>query len=222
MVSTGIMAALLHRERTGQGQKLELSLLETTIFSLVPMDGEFFATGKVPPRMGDARKDFAPTGTFETADGKFLYISVCSQEEWVRLCAALGHPGWKEDERYQDNTSRVKHRPALRDEIQTCLRQQSLACWSENLDCHHVPWAPVHKVMEALQDPQTEHNQILVDMQHPLAGKIKLMGNPARFTKTPSQYRLPPPGLGEHTESVLREVEYTDEQIRQFRNSKVI
>jgi crotonobetainyl-CoA:carnitine CoA-transferase CaiB-like acyl-CoA transferase len=222
LVSTGIMAALIHRQRSGQGQKLELSLLETTIFSLVPMDGEFFATGKVPPRMGDARKECAPTGSFETADGKLLYLSICSEEAWARLCAALNCPGWKEDVRYQDNAARVKHRPALRDEIQACLRQQPLAYWNENLDYHHVRWAPVHSVMEALRDPQTEHNQILVDMQHPVAGKITLMGNPARFTKTPAQYRLPPPGLGEHTESVLREAGYTDEQIRQFRDSKVI
>ena len=222
LVATGIMAALTHRQRTGQGQKLELSLLETTIFSLVPMDGEFFATGKVPPRMGDARKDFSPTGSFETADGKSLYISICSEASWAGLCTALNRPGWMQDARYRDNAARIKNRAALRNEIQVCLREQPLACWSEAFDCHNVPWAPVHTVMEALRDPQTEHNQILVDMQHSVAGKITLTGNPARFTKTPAQYRLPPPQLGEHTESVLREAGYTDEQIRRFRDSKVI
>ncbi len=222
LVATGIMAALLHRQRTGEGQKLELSLLDTTLFSLVPMEGEFFMTGKLPPRMGSARKDFAPTGSFETAEGKWIYLSVLSEEPWAGLCTALERPEWHTDPRYRDNAGRVAHRAALAGEIRACLRQKPLAYWIERLDGHEVPWGPVHTVTEALHDPQTRHNGMLIDMQHPVAGKITLMGHPVKFERTPAQYRLPPPGLGEHAEGVLRDAGYTDEQIRTLRERKVI
>jgi crotonobetainyl-CoA:carnitine CoA-transferase CaiB-like acyl-CoA transferase len=222
LVASGIMAALLRRQRTGQGQKLELSLLDTTLFSLVPMEGEFFATGKLPPRMGTVRKDFAPTGSFETADGKSLYLSVLSDEAWAGLCASLERPEWRRDARFRDNASRVAHRTPLAREIQACLLAQPLAHWAERLDRHEVPWAPVHTVTEALRDPQTQHNRMLIDVEHPVAGKITLMGHPVRFAQTPAQYRLPPPGLGQHSERVLREIGYTDEQIGTLRERKVI
>ena len=221
LVASGIMAALLRRQRTGEGQKLELSLLDTTLFSLVPMEGEFFATGALPPRMGSARKDFAPTGSFETADGKSIYLSVFTEEAWGNLCAVLGHPEWREEPLFQDNAGRVRNRRGLHDRIRRCLLEKSLAEWGKRLDRHDVPWAPVHTVTEALHDPQTRHNGMLVEMSHPVAGPITLMGHPAKFETTPAQYRLPPPGLGEHAEEILRKASYTDEQIRGLRERKV-
>jgi crotonobetainyl-CoA:carnitine CoA-transferase CaiB-like acyl-CoA transferase len=123
---------------------------------------------------------------------------------------------------FRDNASRVKNRRNLHERIQRRLRESSLAGWADRFDRHEVPWAPVHTVTEALHDPQTRHNRMLVDMQHRVAGTITLMGHPVKFGETPAQYRLPPPGLGEHTEEILREAGYVDEQIRGLRERKVI
>lgn len=222
LMATGVMAALIHRQRTGQGQKLEVNLLDATLFSVVPMEGEYLATGSVPPRMGSARKDFASTGSFETAEGKWVYLSVLSEEAWTGLCAALDRSEWSSDPCFRDNAARLAHRTALAGEIQTCLRRKPLPYWAERLDRHAVPWAPVHSVTEALRDPQTHLNGMFVEVQHPVADTLGMLGHPVKFGKTPAQYRLPQPGLGEHSESLLREAGYTAEQIRTLRERKVI
>ncbi len=222
LMAYGIMAALIHRHRTGKGQKIELSLLDTTLFSLIPRDGEYFATGQSPPRMGTAHASFAPSQGFETSDGKLIYISVFTETAWYNLCDALEHPEWKDDPLFLDNRTRIKNRDLLADHIQQCLRSRTASEWSDRFTRLNVPWAPVHTLTETLSDPQVIHNEMLVEMRHPIAGPIKLTGHPVKFLDAPAQYKLPPPALGEHTDDMLREARYSQDEIQLLREEKVV
>lgn len=222
LAAYGIMAALLHRHRTGQGQKLELSLLDTTIFSLIPREGEFFATGQSPPRMGSAHVTLAPYQAFEAADGRHIYISVFTEKFWAALCEALGHPEWKDDPRFNDNDARVKHRDELASLIQERLRQRPAMEWVETLNAAQVPCGQVNSVGEALRDPQVLHNEMVISMEHPVSGMVRLMGHPVKFSATPARYRIPPPTLGQHTEAVLEEAGLAQDEIAGLRSEGVI
>ncbi|RMF87572.1 MAG: CoA transferase [Nitrospinota bacterium] len=172
--------------------------------------------------MGSAHRHFAPSQNFTTADGKLLYLSIFAEEQWPRLCAALGHPEWAEEPRYKDNAARLQHRERLAQQIQACLQAKPAAYWREQLDRFKIPWAPVNTVGEALHDPQVLHNGMIVTMQHQRAGTIRVIGHPVKFSQTPARYTQPPPELGEHTESLLQELHYSTEEIHQLRREKVI
>ncbi len=222
MMVCGVMAALLHRQRTGEGQKIELALLDTALFSLLPREGEYFVTDVPPPRMGTASPGFSPSQTFMTADGKPLYISAFQDGFWENLCMALDHPEWVKDPLFGDNVLRVRNRDLLAEKIQECTRLKTADEWLDRFHRHDVPAAPVLTVTEALNNPHVRQTGTLVEIQHPLAGAVKVVGHPAKFSAAPAKYHLPPPGLGEHTEALLREVDYGEEEIRQLKESKAI
>ncbi len=222
LMACGIMAALLHRQRTGEGQKLELNLLDTTLFSLLPREGEYFATGALPSRLGTACSSFAPSQTFATPDGKLLYLSAFNETFWANLCHALDHPEWREDSLFHNNVLRIKNRDLLAKKIQELLRMKTADEWLERFNCCGVPSALVLTVTEALNSPQVQHNGTMVEIKHPIAGSLKVVGHPAKFTAAPAQYRIPPPKLGEHREELLKEIGYLEEEIRQLKESKII
>ena len=215
LMAFGICAALLRRERTGEGGLVETSLLEGALFSTIPRDGETFATGKGPQRMGTAHPVFVPYQNFKGSDGVEFFLSCFTDRFWRSLCEAVGRPEWVEDARFRDNPSRCANRDELIPELEAVFATRPMAEWVATLGERNVPAAPVQDLNQALrEDPQVRHLDMVVTQDHPRAGKLETLRTPVRFADSPSAIRRPPPMFGQHTEEVLREFGLTGEEIQ--------
>lgn len=217
-----ICAALYHRERTGKGQKIELSLLDAMIYSLIPREGEVLATGKEHERYGTGHPTFVPYQAFEARDQRWVFLSCFTEKFWRNLCQVLGRPDLAEDPRFLTNPDRVKHRDELVSILEEIFKARPAAEWVERLNAGEVPCGPVNDLGQAMEDPQVIHNQMAVELEHPRAGKFKSLAHPVKFLRTPPRYGVPPPELGQQTEEILREVGYTEAQIQALRAQEVI
>ncbi|MBI3966022.1 MAG: CoA transferase [Chloroflexi bacterium] len=205
LAAQAIAMALFERERSGLGQKVELSLLNSALWMLIPREGPYFATGQIPTREGYAHPQHVPHQVFETQDG-WISVITNSDERWRRLCEALGHPEWGEDPRYATSKLRLQRRDEVIALISPTFKERPTAAWVEILERHDVLHGLVNDVAEALSHPQVLHNEMVVSQQHPTAGTVRTLGIPMRFDRTPGRPVSPPPLLGEHTDEVLREL----------------
>lgn len=214
LMAFGICAALLRRERTGEGGKVELSLLEGAMFSVIPRDGETFVTGKGPERMGTAHPVFVPYQNFKGADGGEFFLSCFTDGFWRSLCDAVGKPDWVEDARFKDNPSRCANRDQLIPALEAIFASRPVAHWVKVLGEKNVPAAPVQDLNTALrEDPQVRHLGMVVEQDHPRAGKLETLRTPVNFIGAPHRFRRPPPVFGQHSEEILREFHLTDDEI---------
>ncbi|MBM7405241.1 MULTISPECIES: CaiB/BaiF CoA transferase family protein [Sphingomonas] len=206
LLAYSVCAALLHRERTGEGQKLELSLLSGTIFSAIPRDGETLRTGEAPPRLGSAHPTFVPYRNYRAADGHFFFLACFTEKFWSALCKAIKRPDLASDTRFATNVARCVHRAALDAELEAIFATRPVAEWLALLAEHEVPAAPIQDLHDALRkDPQVAHNGTVVTVQHPTAGAIEMLAHPVDFKGTPANYRRAAPLLGEHSAEILTE-----------------
>jgi len=204
MLGKAICAALYAREKLGVGQKLDTSLLEAQVASLVNAGSNYLIGGQISGRYGNAHPSIVPYQSFRTADG-YLVVGVASETIWKRFCAAIGRPDLVDDSRFKKNAERVAHRQELLQILSEVFASRDSKTWSEILLAAEVPCAPVQTIDQVFQDPQVLHRGMVAEMEHPSAGKIKLAGIPVKFSATPSSLRLAPPRLGEHTEEVLKD-----------------
>lgn len=166
--------------------------------------------------MGSGHPAFVPYQAFRTGDGRYIYVSVFTEKFWRAFCAALGREELAEDSRFDRNTKRVENRDALVRMIEGWLIEGTCDEWTTRFVAAGVPCGPVKTMGEALNDPQLLHNEMVVELQHPVAGTIRGLGSVVKFRGTPVEYRTPPPVLGEHTNSVLEELGYTAEDIAEL------
>jgi CoA:oxalate CoA-transferase len=198
----GVLAALFERSRSGLGQHVQASLLQSLI-SLMSFHGlTYLLTGKTPGLTGNHHPIMAPTGLYQVRDGHVV-IQVSNDHEWQRLCSAIGVPDLAQDSRFITNDARVQNRTAMDDVLNSKLSQRARAEWIAIFRASQVPAGAVNSVGEALDDPQVRANDMVVDMHHPRLGIIPVLGFPARFDRTPGGIRLPPPEVGEHTSEVF-------------------
>ena len=216
-----IEAALLARERTGQGQFLDLSLQASQVTWLTNVSGAFFATHQLPAKIGNAHPNIAPYGVFEAGDG-YLIVCAGTPKLWTALCQAVDAQWLEYDPRFATNGDRVVNRPALTETLNGILRQRERAHWFDLLDRAGIPCAPILDVAQALSHPQLLHRELVVEQEHPTAGTIHSVGNPILFSDTPVSYRRPPPRLGEHTEEVLRGLGYDGDEIERLRSEGAV
>jgi crotonobetainyl-CoA:carnitine CoA-transferase CaiB-like acyl-CoA transferase len=200
----GILAALLARERLGRGQLVDIAMLDSVTALLTYQASIAFATGDTPGRMGNRHPSIAPYDTFAAADGDFV-LSVGNDDQFHRLARVLGRPGLATDPRFATNADRVGHCDALRRELSPLFapwtRRELLAA----LTAAGVPSGAVRSVTEALADPQVAAREMIVPLEHLTAGPIRVLGTPLKLSGTPATIRTPPPALGQHTVSVLRD-----------------
>lgn len=208
----GVLAAYVHRLRTGRGQVVETSLLEASLQQTYWHAAIFFATGQSPGPTGSRHLLTAPYQAFRTRDG-WINVGGANQANWERIAEVLGHPEWKADARFADNTARMAHQDALGEAIEAVLATRTSAQWIEAFDAAGVPAGPVHSVGEALTHPQTLARDMVVDLHHPQAGPTKALGSPVKFSDSPARIERHAPMLGEHTREVLREHGYDDATI---------
>jgi formyl-CoA transferase len=198
----GILAALQARERTGEGQRVDVSLFDSQVAWLANVGSNYLCSGVVPRRWGNAHASIVPYQAFPTADD-YIVIAVGNDGQWQRLCDVLSKPAWKTDSRFATNPQRVAHRDELVPLIEQLLQQKPAAEWLTALEAHDVPAAPVNTIDKVFADPQVLAREMVVEMPHPTAGVVKMAGTPIKLSATPAQMKLPPPLLGEHNEEVL-------------------
>lgn len=217
----GILAALLVRGRTGQGQVLDMSLLESQASWLSNIAGGYFATGRRPRPIGNAHPNIVPYQVFRARDKHFI-IAVGSERQWARFCDILGAAETLgADPRYATNRDRLAHRAELIARLQALFETQDAAYWLERLEAADIPCGPINFVDEALNDPHLLARGFVVALEHPV-GTVKSVGNPIHFSATPVTYRRPPPLLGQHTAEVLAELGYTPQEIEALRQTGVL
>ena len=202
LATIGVLAALRVRERTGRGQRVDLSMLDATIFGMMPRDAYFFATGRTPSRLGNEHYQIAPWNTYATADGRYLMVVAHTEKFWHALITALAAPELGADPRFLSNADRVRNRTALNARLAAAFRTASLDEWTPRLTAAGVLFAPVRSFPEVFSDPRVRR-EMLVELDHPTAGRITVLANPLRFSETPATVRRCPPRLGEHTAEVL-------------------
>jgi crotonobetainyl-CoA:carnitine CoA-transferase CaiB-like acyl-CoA transferase len=213
-----ILAALRTREKTGRGQYLDISMIDGSVSWMTYVAGNYFATGKVPPRMGSAHPSIVPYQGFIAGDGKGVLIAGGNDRLFVLLCQGMGLEGLLDDPRYVTNDKRVENRGALIPFLQEEFLKKPRDEWLEILRGLGFPCAPVYTIDEIFADEQVLHRGMLVEMEHPKAGKIKQIGPVIKFSETPSELTLPPPVLGADTEMVLRDIAgYSVDEIEELR-----
>lgn len=215
LAAAGILAALLARERTGCGQRVDLSLLDALLaFQAVPL-AMYLASGDPPGRTGSAAPYAAPNEAFPTADG-YIMVAAYTPERWKRLCAVVGRPELALDPRFSSNAARVRHRAALRDVLGQVFRTRRSQEWLEALEAADIPCGPILTYPELMAHPQVAHNRMVVTLDHPVLGAGSVVGSPLRLSDTPPRVAAPAPLPGEHTESVLREAGFTGDEIAEL------
>jgi formyl-CoA transferase len=202
MLGKAIAAALFAREKHGVGQKIDTSLLEAEVATLINAGSNYLIGGKIPGRWGNAHPTIVPYQSFQTADG-FLVLGVASETIWRRFCPAIGRAELAADARFAKNANRVENRAALIAILAELFRTRDTATWLELLNDADVPCAPVQTIDQVFNAPQVRHREMLVTVDHPTAGTVPMAGIPVKFSATPASVRLPPPLLGQHTEEVL-------------------
>jgi crotonobetainyl-CoA:carnitine CoA-transferase CaiB-like acyl-CoA transferase len=201
----GILAALAARERTGRGQWVDTSLLETPIALSVYEAAQYFATGEVPRRLGAGHRTSAPYQAFRTKDG-WITVGGAAQHLWVRLCQVLGLEHLAADPRFASNADRVKHGKELTALLQERFERETSAYWLDLLEAEGIPAGPVYSYDQVFADPQVGHREMVVEVKHPVAGRTRGLGIPIKLSGTPGAIRRPAPLLGEHTAEILGEL----------------
>lgn len=217
-----IMAALLEREATGQGQWVQTSLLEAQVAMLDFQAAQWLVDGKVPGQNGNEHPLTAPTGVFATLDGH-LNIAAIGQTMWTRLCTGMQAPHLVDEPGFGSDAERVAHRAELNAAVGAILATRSTADWTERLLRAGVPCGPIHRVDQVFDDPQVRHLGIAWPMQHPELGDVALVGPPMRFSAHPRTAPPDPaPAQGEHTAAILHELGYSAAQIAEMRAAVVV
>jgi crotonobetainyl-CoA:carnitine CoA-transferase CaiB-like acyl-CoA transferase len=216
-----VLAALHARTRTGTGQLIDTSLLETPIAWSVYEAAAHFATGEVPPRLGRGHRTNAPYQAFRTADG-WINLGGGSPTFWPRICAVLGLDRLADDPRFTTPTLRVRNRKALEGLLEARFATAPTAAWLERLEAAGVPAGPILTYDQVFADPHVQHRRMAVEVDHPRAGRTRVLGVPVKLSGTPGAVRRPAPTLGQHTDEILRELGLDEAAVRDLHARKVV
>ena len=220
MYSTqAVLAALFHRQRTGEGQYIDMALLDVQVAMLANMNTNYLVSGTPPRRWGNAHPNLVPYQTFKTADG-WVIVAVGNDEQFRRYVESGGRPELATDPRFVRVQDRIRNRDALIPLLNDMMLTKPMTQWIDDLEAAGVPCGPINDIAQVFENPQVKARGLRVDIEREDAGPVKLVGSPMRFSETPVQYTLPPPRLGEHTTEVLRTLlGYSDAQIAALGNT---
>jgi len=200
-----VLAGLIHRGASGNGQFIDLSLLDVQIAGMTNVAQAYLGAGVVGERCNSVHPSVVPSQIFRCLEGSVMLVAG-NDAQFGALCLVLGRPEWARDERFAINASRVRHRDVLIPALQDRLMTRTAAEWTIACSDVGVPCGPINDIAQAFADPQVMARGMRIELPHSSLGRLALVGCPVQFSDTPVEYRRPPPGLGEHTEEVLREV----------------
>ncbi|WP_077213254.1 CaiB/BaiF CoA transferase family protein [Bacillus dakarensis] len=218
MALSGICMALFHKERTGKGQYIDVSMMDGAVTWLYAAASDYFASGKIPKK-GTTRLDgqFAFYGVYETKDQKYLSVGASEFKFWKKICELVGKPEWID---LHEGPDEVQEQ--LKQDLAELFKQQDQKYWVDLLAAEDTCVGPVNDIDQIFEDPQIIERELFTEMNHPIAGTIKQIGFPLKFSNTPGKIHSHSPILGEHTEEILSQLKYSEEEIEQLRTSGVI
>jgi formyl-CoA transferase len=223
MYSTvAILGALWERNASGEGQHIDMALLDTQVGWLANQNLNYLISGEPPQRLGNAHPNVTPYDAFKTRDGDII-IAIGNDGQYARFCEAAGVSELIADPRFKDNPARVANRVELKRLLAAALGTRTTAEWIALLEPLGVPCGPINRLDQVFADPQVVHRGLRVEVPHPIAGRLPLVANPIRYSRTPIRYEAPPPLLGQHTDEVLRSMlGKQDSEIEALRSRGVI
>ena len=222
LASNAILAAINARHRTGKGQKVELSLYETSLAMLINVAQNYLTAGRNGGRFGNGHPSIVPYTTYQAADA-MIAIGIGNERQFARCAEVLGHPEWAKDERFNSNRARVENREAIDGLLNAALAHGAADIWLGKLKAVGVPCGKINSVAEALDDPHTAARRMVEIVEHPVIGTLKMLGIPFKFSDTACSVRRAPPTLGQHSDEVLaKELGLDQQAIAELRREKVI
>lgn len=216
-----IEAALYEREKSGLGQKIDMSLLDTAVSSLANVASNYLISGKVPRRLGNDHPNIVPYSKFKALDGDII-IAVGNDRQFADLCKVIGIPQIAEDERYRTNEARVENKLELTKILDDQLQLKTAAEWIEVFSEKNIPCGPIHTMDRVFEHPQVLARDMVVHVNHPEAGRVKLVGSPIKLSRTKAKIERHPPIAGEHTSEILQQAGFSLEEISQLKENNII
>ena len=222
--STAILAALRHRDSTGDGQHIDTCLLDTQVSWLINEGTNYLVSGKIPVKLGNEHPNIVPYKVFATSDGHVI-LAVGNDRQFQDWCNDAGAEDLMADSRYKTNPLRIANRKSLNKVMPAFMKNKTTEEWLADLAKRNVPCSPVNNIEQVFDDPHVKYRGMQIEMDHHTAGsgKVPLIGNPVKMSGTPPQYRLPPPTLGEHTGKLLEELlGFNESEIKALRDEGII
>lgn len=217
-----ILSAIRHRDRTGEGQRIDQSMVDGLLYILENALVRYTVSGDIPGPLGTMHPSITPFQAFPTKDS-WIVVAVGNDSIWGRFCTALEMPELTNDGQFKTNVLRTRNRDPLICILEKALKKRSTATWLEIFQCNNVPCSPIHSIEQITRDPVVAHRQMLATVQQPGVGQVTIAGSPFRMSSTPGQVYSHAPLLGEHSIEVLREVlKYSDDAIRALREKNVV
>jgi crotonobetainyl-CoA:carnitine CoA-transferase CaiB-like acyl-CoA transferase len=226
--TVAILAALRHAERTGEGQYVDMALLDTQVAMLANLGANYLVSGAAPSRAGNAHQNIVPYQVFEAApapDGsrEYLILAVGNDSQYAKFCGVAGRPELATDARFAKNRDRVRNREVLVPLLEEVMRSRGKAQWLAALEAAKVPCGAINNLAEVFADPQVRERAMVTSWRHPLQPDLRLVASPIKLTATPVRDALPPPLLGQHTDEVLRELLHcAEDRLLELKKGKVI
>ncbi len=217
-----VLAALRHRYETGDGQYIDIAMLDAQVAWLTYQAGYYFANNAPPQRLGKAHPTLVPYQGFMGSDGKYFNVAVGSERLWERFCQGVGREDLKDNPEYATNGDRVRNRGTIVPLLQEFFLKRPSVDWVADLQAVSVPAGPINDLADVFSDPQVLHREMFLEMPHPTLGSIKQTGLPLKFSVTPGGLDRHPPLLGEHNDEILAELGYSEDEIRQMGEGSVI
>lgn len=217
----GILAALQERERSGEGQAIDISLLDSQISLLANVASNYLMSGQIPGRYGNQHPNIVPYQTFRTRDGEMV-VAVGNDRQFQKLCQVLGKPELAEDLRFLTNSARLANRERLIGILQPEFVRHTGKEWQERLNAAGIPNGPINDMQQLFADPHVEEREMKLEMAHPTAGKIRLVGSPLKLSRSKVKMRRHPPLVGEHTKEILQEYGFREEEIEDWQARKIL
>ena len=219
--TVAILAALRHRDATGQGQVIDMALLDTQVAMLANLGSNYLTTGVPPKRVGNAHQNIVPYQVFETSDGH-LILAVGNDAQFSRFCDVAGCSELARDTRFSSNANRVRNRDLLVPKLSLLMKARPRAAWLAALEAAKVPCGAINNLQEVFDDPQVLAREMVVPVNHPLTDTLRLVASPMKLSATPVTYRRAPPLLGQHTDEVLAEFGLHSDQVAQLRVDGIV